>query len=362
MNPRSMSIAERDPAADRRRAASTAASPPASSKSRKPCTSGKPGRSVALPAPPTFTARNSDGKMRSGGEVTAGGGTSGDRAPPSARRARVGADLWRASTPVARPLRSGGAVGSSGALEVRGPSSRGRRRRASAATRSSDSTASPASSSARTIGAMPCAPLSSCDERLPSLRGQQLAEAARAPRAARSDRPRRAELEVRPPDLRLQRRRRALGDHLAVVDDPDAVGELVGLLEVLRRQEDGRALVVQLRAPRPRSRSGWTGSRPGGRLVEEQHARLVDERHAEVEPAAHPAGVGADAAVGGMRSGRRARAARRRGASPRARGMPWSVGLELASARGPVISGSSAASWSATPIARRTSPGAPATS
>ena len=34
---------------------------------------------------------------------------------------------------------------------------------------------------------------------------------------------------------------RALGDDAAVVDDPDAVGELVGLLEVLRGEEDGHA-------------------------------------------------------------------------------------------------------------------------
>ena len=38
----------------------------------------------------------------------------------------------------------------------------------------------------------------------------------------------------------------------------------------------------------------------GGRLVEEQHPRLVDERRGEVEPAPHPARVGADAAVGGL--------------------------------------------------------------
>ena len=39
---------------------------PASSKSRKPATSGNAGMSVARPAPPTFTARKSDGKMMIG--------------------------------------------------------------------------------------------------------------------------------------------------------------------------------------------------------------------------------------------------------------------------------------------------------
>ena len=49
---------------------------------------------------------------------------------------------------------------------------------------------------------------------------------------------------------------RALGDDPAGADDPDAVGELVGLLEVLGGQEDGRALVVELRRPPPRSPCG----------------------------------------------------------------------------------------------------------
>ena len=43
-------------------------------------------------------------------------------------------------------------------------------------------------------------------------------------------------------DRRLQPRRRALGDDLAAVDDGDPVGELVGLVEVLRAEQDGRAL------------------------------------------------------------------------------------------------------------------------
>ena len=53
------------------------------------------------------------------------------------------------------------------------------------------------------------------------------------------------DLDGRLADLRLQLRRRALRDDPAVVDDPDAVGEDVGLLEVLRRQEDGDALLAR---------------------------------------------------------------------------------------------------------------------
>ncbi len=46
-------------------------------------------------------------------------------------------------------------------------------------------------------------------------------------------------------DLGLQGSGRALGDDLAVVDDPDAVGQDVGLLEVLGGQEDRHALPRQ---------------------------------------------------------------------------------------------------------------------
>ena len=48
-------------------------------------------------------------------------------------------------------------------------------------------------------------------------------------------------------DRRLELAGRALGDHAAVVDDRDAVGELVGLVEVLRAQQHGRALARRAR-------------------------------------------------------------------------------------------------------------------
>ena len=46
--------------------------------------------------------------------------------------------------------------------------------------------------------------------------------------------------------------------------------------------------------------SRLAGSRPGRRLVEEQHLGLVHERGGEVEPALHAARVALDAAVGGV--------------------------------------------------------------
>ena len=153
-------------------------------------------------------------------------------------------------------------------------------------------------------------------------------------------------------DARLERVRRALGDEPARGDDADAVGELLGLLEVLGGQEDGRALVVE-RAHLAPQRGAARRVQAGGRLVEEQHVRPVHEREREVQPPAHAARVAADAPVGGLRRGRRASSsatARSRAAGPRS---PCSAPCMRSSSR-PVISGSIAASCSATPIERRT--------
>ena len=50
------------------------------------------------------------------------------------------------------------------------------------------------------------------------------------------------DLDPLPADLRFQLVRGPAGDDLAVVDDDDPVGQLVRLLEVLGRQEEGDAL------------------------------------------------------------------------------------------------------------------------
>ena len=90
----------------------------------------------------------------------------------------------------------------------------------------------------------------------------------------------------------------ALGDDLAVVDDREAVGQGVGLLEVVGRQEDRRALLAEAADLVPHA-----GARlrveAGRRLVEEQDRRAVDDPQADVEPALHAAGVGAGRPVGG---------------------------------------------------------------
>jgi len=110
----------------------------------------------------------------------------------------------------------------------------------------------------------------------------------------------RDDLERRPADLCLERLRRALGDDAPGVDDPHAVGEDVGLLEVLRGQEDGHAVVAgQARDLVPQVRAARRVE-ARGRLVEEQQPRRVHEGKREVEPALHAAGVAAHLAVGGV--------------------------------------------------------------
>src|SRR5690349_5484858 len=74
-----------------------------------------------------------------------------------------------------------------------------------------------------------------------------------------------------------------------VLDDRDAVGELLRLVEVVRRQHDGLAEVAQRadRAPRGTPRLRVEARR---RLVEEDQLGVADERQREVQPALLAAG------------------------------------------------------------------------
>ena len=97
----------------------------------------------------------------------------------------------------------------------------------------------------------------------------------------------------------LQLRGGALGDHGAVVDDHDVVGEHVGFLEVLRGEQDGGAATHERLDHAPELVAAL-GVESGGGLVEEEHGRAVHERGGEVEATAHAAGVRARHAVGGV--------------------------------------------------------------
>jgi hypothetical protein len=85
---------------------------------------------------------------------------------------------------------------------------------------------------------------------------------------------------------RLQLGGGSLGDDLAAVDDADAVGEHVGLLEVLGREEDGHAVAGQAADLVPQRGTALRVQARGG-LVEEQQARAVHEREAEIQAALH---------------------------------------------------------------------------
>ena len=75
-----------------------------------------------------------------------------------------------------------------------------------------------------------------------------------------------------------------------MVHHRDRVGQLVGLLEVLGRQQEGRPLAHEVPddLPHPEPAARIEARR---RLVEDQQPRSPDERAAEVEPPPHAAGV-----------------------------------------------------------------------
>ena len=123
------------------------------------------------------------------------------------------------------------------------------------------------------------------------------------------------DLQVSVADLCLECARSVLGDQEPPGDDADAVRQLVRLLQVLRGQEDRRAVAVQRLDLLP-DRLAADRVEAGGRLVEEEDAGLVDERRSEVEPALHPARVGPDAPVGSVIEVDADRAAPRRASRP----------------------------------------------
>ena len=267
---------------------------PASMNWRKLWTGGKPGSSTPAPAPPVWTASSRVGKTTIG-EISCGRRKVWriERAP-SARTTRA---------VVARSLTRG-----TGSSPPPSPSSFSRWWPVLATKTSSrvgrdqlqrldrDPGLVEGADDAGDVGG---AVLDLDQDPLAVLRRQQLADLG-ADALGLGDRALgQQQLDVWVADFVLQRLRRALGDDPAAVDDPDVVGQLVGLLEVLGGEEDGRAFFVQLPHLLP-DRLAADRVEAGGRLVEEEDARFVDQRRGEVEAALHPARVGADPAVGGV--------------------------------------------------------------
>ena len=156
------------------------------------------------------------------------------------------------------------------------------------------------------------------------------------------------------PPLGLELGRGALGDRAAVVDDHDPVGQVVGLVEVLRREHDVGAVGDELAdgLPEPDA-AGRVES--GRRLVEQQHAvaRRRAWRRGRGDGACRPT----SRAPGGRRprqveplehGGGAPLASRREKPNRRATISRFSM---------PVIASSTAADWPASPIRPRTRSG-----
>ena len=107
------------------------------------------------------------------------------------------------------------------------------------------------------------------------------------------------QLQGRGADLGLELVGGALGDLDAAVDDRDPVGELVGLVEVLRGQQHRAALGDQVADGVPHLAAG-ARVEAGGRLVEEDQRRPGDQAGGQVEPAPHATGELRDLLVAGV--------------------------------------------------------------
>ncbi len=83
--------------------------------------------------------------------------------------------------------------------------------------------------------------------------------------------------------------RRAGGDGAAVGHDRHAVAEALGLLDVVRRHQDARALAAQQVDQRPQLLADLRVE-ADGRLVEQHEPRLVHEPARDQQPPAHAAG------------------------------------------------------------------------
>ena len=201
------------------------------------------------------------------------------------------------------------------------------------------------------------------ERRLPSLGTRRasasssrddLARARARPRRGRAGR--RTAARTWPPGMRrLSSSGGALGDHPAVVEHRDPVGQLVGLLQVLGGQEDGDAAGHQVPDDLPHVAAA-ARVQPGGRLVEEDHL-------AGCRPGSSPGRAGAACrrsrstpASRPRRPGRTGRAARRRGAGPSARPR-WCRSAISSRFSSPVSRLSTAENWPVTPIAARTASG-----
>ena len=111
-------------------------------------------------------------------------------------------------------------------------------------------------------------------------------------------------------DARLQLLRRGVGDHDATVNDHDALGERVGLFQVMGGQHN------RLASAGSRAHAGQEGAprldvHAHGGLIEEEHLGVAADRQREVEPLTLPARKPHDALVRDLLKPRQARTSAR---------------------------------------------------
>ena len=175
----------------------------------------------------------------------------------------------------------------------------GRRRRGSACAARGVSATMPRSASASSVRLTSAALPSAGTRRLSASGVGVAAEGSRGRLRARR-RSANEQLERLARHARLQLRGGALRDDVAVVDHGDPVGEAVGLLEVLRREQDRRAAGGERLHGLPDGEARLRGSSPVVGSSRKITCGSRDQAHREVQPAAHAAAVGRDAAVGGL--------------------------------------------------------------
>ncbi len=88
-------------------------------------------------------------------------------------------------------------------------------------------------------------------------------------------------------------------DAPAVVHDDEPVAELLGLVHVVRRDDERDALALEAVEPVPQHVPGLR-VQAGRGLVEEEDLGVVDERPRDGEPALHPARERLDAVVAAL--------------------------------------------------------------
>ena len=120
---------------------------------------------------------------------------------------------------------------------------------------------------------------------------------SRGRRSALRSEPNRTSSTSRRRVLADERGRRALGHDRALVDDDEAVAELLGLVHVVGREHQRRALLLEPEQPVPQDVPRLRVE-AGRRLVEQQDARVVDEGARDREAALHAAGEVVDLGLG----------------------------------------------------------------